>query len=199
MNKNKTSYDKISEEWSQYRHKSVINKCIADFAKNFSSGAKVLDVGCGSGEPIAKFLSEKSIAVTGIDISSKMIEKANGLGLKNAKFLVADIATFKTKETFDAIIAFDSIFHINKNEWKKVIKKLATLTRPGGQILFTSGKEKGEVVGDMFGEPFYYSSLSTNELLKLLAINNFTVVQATENYTEKSTGERDLLVVAQKN
>ena len=38
--------------------------------------SEVLDVGCGAGVPNAKYLSDQGHSVTGIDISSKMLELA---------------------------------------------------------------------------------------------------------------------------
>ena len=46
-------YDKIAESWSACRDRSPINPCIADFAARLPEGAHVLDVGCGTGSPVA--------------------------------------------------------------------------------------------------------------------------------------------------
>ena len=37
------------------------------FANLLAPGSAVLDIGCGSGEPIARYLIEKGFAVTGVD------------------------------------------------------------------------------------------------------------------------------------
>lgn len=48
-----------------------INQCIVDFANNLSPNSRVLDIGCGTGYPIALYLSKQGFQVTGIDISRR--------------------------------------------------------------------------------------------------------------------------------
>ncbi len=108
----KDSYNKICKKWSEFRKNTSINQCIVDFANNLSPNSRVLDIGCGTGYPIALYLSKQGFQVTGIDISEEMIKQAQKLNLHNATFLVEDILNFKTDKKYDAIIAFDSIWHI---------------------------------------------------------------------------------------
>ena len=82
-----------------------------DFSKKLKPGAKVLDIGCGTGKPVALFLAEKGHHVTGIDLSEKMIELAQNNDILNAKFHYSDFFDFETSETFDGILAWDSFFH----------------------------------------------------------------------------------------
>lgn len=49
-------------------------------------------------------------------------KKAQNLNLPNATFLVEDILNFKSKEKYDAVIAFDSIWHIAHDNQKKSIQ-----------------------------------------------------------------------------
>lgn len=39
-----------------------------------SSGGSILDLGCGTGEPIAQFFIEKGFKIIGVDGSEKMVE-----------------------------------------------------------------------------------------------------------------------------
>ena len=50
----------------------------------------------------------------------------------------------------------------------------------------------------MFGQTFYYSALDVSEVRSLLLANGFEILSLQENYSEKSTGSRDLLVVGRK-
>lgn len=192
------SYDKICDKWYAFRKETVLNSCIADFMKQIKKGGTVLDVGCGTGYPISFFLSKQGFTVTGIDLSDKMLEKARTLSLEKATFLKADLMTFQTNTLFDAVIAFDSLWHIPFEKQREIYPVLASLTRPGGLLLFTHGNKEGETTGTMYGEPFYYSALNTEEVQALLSANGFEIVQCRENYEEKTTGTRDLLIVAKK-
>lgn len=195
-NKVRESYNKICELWYEYRNTKPVNNCIIEFVKYLPSQAKVLDVGCGTGYPIASYLDRRGFLVTGIDIAEAMIKKAKELKLSNATFLVEDILNFKSDTKFAAIIAFDSLWHIDYSQQKVIYPKVADLLEPGGLFLFTHGKKAGEIVGEMWGEKFYHSALDLVEVKKLLKDNGFEILELLENYVEETTGDRDLLIIA---
>lgn len=192
------SYNKICKKWSEFRKSTSINKCIVDFAKNLKSNASVLDIGCGSGYPISSYLSKQGFQITGIDISEEMIKQAKQLDLTNATFLVEDILKFNTEKKYDAIIAFDSIWHIEHDKQEQVYQIISSLIVPGGLFLFTHGKKDGEVISTMWGESFYHSALDLEKVHELLEQNGFDIVSSVKDYVEETTGERELLIVAQK-
>jgi predicted TPR repeat methyltransferase len=156
-----------------------------------------LDIGCGTGYPIAKYLSERGFIITGIDISENMIRKALEQNMVNAEFYVCDFFEFKPFEKYDGIIAFDSFFHFPKEKQTEIYTKISGLMNIGAYILFTHGKKEGEIKGRMFGELFYYSSLEKEIVHKLLLDNGFNIELSIENYKETNT-ERDLLIIAKK-
>lgn len=69
---NEKLYDLISGFWRNFRNSTEINKCIVDFLGFVAPNRKILDVGFGTGLPIAKYAVKRSFAVTGIDISQKV-------------------------------------------------------------------------------------------------------------------------------
>jgi 2-polyprenyl-3-methyl-5-hydroxy-6-metoxy-1,4-benzoquinol methylase len=198
MDINKYSYDLIADEWASQRNKRPVDSCIVGFASLLKKGGTILDVGCGTGCPIDTFLTERGFKVTGIDISEKMIEKAKALNLKSASFAVEDIMDFQSQQKFDGIIAFDSIWHLPLVKQEKVYALLSSLLKKGGFLLFTSGKERGEIEGEMFNHRFSYSCLGCQELKKALEKSGLSIRDFILDYKEKTSGSRDLLVVAEK-
>ena len=191
-------YDEICPQWDEYRKKTSVNKCIADFSRRLKPNSSILDVGCGTGYPIDFFLSERGFRITGIDSSAKMIEKAASLKLKNTEYHVADLFGFRTEEKFDAIIAFDCLWHICHDNQKYIYGTIASLIKKGGYFIFTHGKKDGEIYGEMMGQTFYYSALDAEEVKKILISDGFEIISFTENYKERTTGDRELLVEAKK-
>lgn len=187
-------YDEICPQWDEYRKKTSVNKCVADFSRRLKPNSSILDVGCGTGYPIDFFLSERGFRITGIDSSAKMIEKAASLKLKNTEYHVADLFGFRTEEKFDAIIAFDCLWHICHDNQKYIYGTIASLIKKGGYFIFTHGKKDGE----MMGQTFYYSALDAEEVKKILISEGFEIISFTENYKERTTGDRELLVEARK-
>lgn len=54
----RTGYDRIAEKYQTIRHTFDNKKELGEFASLLPTRAKVLDVGCGAGIPVAKFLVE---------------------------------------------------------------------------------------------------------------------------------------------
>jgi len=197
MEQNKKSYNLIADKWHEYRMKQPLNKCVIDFAARVRPQGKILDIGCGTGWPIAKYLTEQGFLVTGIDISEKMLGIANGLGLSGAEFVLCDFFDFRPAEKYDGIIAFDSFFHFPRDRQAEIYAKASSLMKDGGYLLFTHGNTDGERTGDMFGESFYSSALETKAVHKLLAESGFCIEMSAENYKD-GDGQRDLLIMARK-
>lgn len=195
---NAQAYDKICEKWQSVRDKLPMNECIIKFCRLLKPNAKILDVGCGTGYPIDKYLTDNGYSVKGIDISKKIIEKARLLKLENAEFEQCDYLSYRTDEQFDAIIAFDSLWHIPVDRQPEIYKKAASLLKSGGYFLFTGGKERGSCRGEMFDQTFYYAALDTQEIIELLEKNDFKIVQIETDFKEETSGTRDLFVIAKK-
>lgn len=194
----KNSYNKISQKWCDFRNKTVINKCIVDFCKLLKPRSSVLDAGCGGGYPIASYLSDLGFCVTGIDISEEMIKRAQQLHLPSSTFIVEDILNYCPKEKYDAVIAFDSIWHISRDRQEETFKIISDLLKRGGLFIFTYGKQEGEITGTMFGQQFYYSSLGIEKLKLALDRNSFEILSFSVDYKEETTGERDLITIVKK-
>lgn len=192
------SYDEISEKWDEIRSNQEINQCVVAFASFLKKNSYILDIGCGTGSPIDTYLTCNNFKVLGIDSSKEMIKIAKSKNITNAKFINIDFFSFKSKRKFDAIIAFDSLWHINYSKQEKIYKKLSLLIKDGGYLMFTCGKNDDERYGTMLNKKFYYASLYKDEVVNLLSNNGFFIVCSFVDYVEKTTGSRDLLIVARK-
>lgn len=194
---NANSYNKIINNWIHSRNNAFINKPIIDFADHVNSKGTILDIGCGTGMPIAKYLSNRNFSIIGIDQSAKMIETAQSQGIKNAVFYLSDFFEFESDEKFDGIIAWDSLFHFPKDRQEGIYGKVYHLLAPGGYFLFTHGKEEDEHIDNMFGEQFYYSCLSKDFVLDLMKEVGFEILFSIENFIEEKD-QRDWVVLARK-
>lgn len=195
---NVRSYDRIAEEWDRYRRGKPVDPAVVSLADRLPEGAEVLDVGCGTGIPIDRYLAGRGYLVTGIDPSGNMLEKAASLALPGAVFLRSDLDGFRTEKTFDAAVAFDSLFHVPAEAQRAIYPKIASLLKPGGLFLFTHGKKAGEAKGTMFGEKFFYAALDRDDLVGCLEKAGLGIVELYEDYSDPVTGERDLLVLAKR-
>jgi 2-polyprenyl-3-methyl-5-hydroxy-6-metoxy-1,4-benzoquinol methylase len=110
----------------------------AGLATQLEQGARVLDVGCGSGRA-ACALAKAYPASTfvGYDLSVEAIDAANALvreeGLSNASFRAQDITHLDEADTYDVVTAFD-IVHDQKDP-ETVLANIYTVLKPGGTFL----------------------------------------------------------------
>jgi predicted TPR repeat methyltransferase len=197
MELNRDSYNKIAAQWAEGRDNSFLSMLVTEFASYIKRGGKVLDIGCGTGYPIASYLSEQGFNVTGIDVSEKLLNKAIERRLSNTTFYLCDFFEFIPKDKYDGIIAFDSFFHFPKEKQNLIYEKVSGWMNKDAYLLFTHGNEDGEVEGEMYNEKFYYSSLDKDEVQHLLSAAGLEVVWAKEMYIERNT-DRDLVMLSRK-
>ena len=197
MDINKISYNKITEKWVDSKSKSSLGKFIMDFSLKMKPKGKILDIGCGTGYPIAKYFSDNGFSVVGIDISENMVKKAVAQKIKNATFYLCDFFEYNPTEKYDGIIGYDSFFHFPKEKQREIYTKISSWINIGGYLLFTHGNKDGEIEGNMFGERFYYSALDTKEVHRLLLEYGFEIEVSIEKYKEENL-DIDLIVMAKK-
>ncbi|HAT1596444.1 TPA: methyltransferase domain-containing protein [Legionella pneumophila] len=170
-------YDEIVDWFDDNRTKDLtMEKFYLDFIqKCLKPKSKILDVGCGTGEPIAQFLINEGYDVTGIDASRKMINLCKQRFPKN-KWILADMRTLDLNEKFHAVIAWHSFFHLPHDDQRMTLKLLASYVDLNGLLIFTSGPEYDEVWSNNGGHDLYHASLSTEEYEQILIDNNFKVL-----------------------
>ncbi len=173
---NEDSYNKIASSFNASRKRSSVSTSVLTFTHSLKKGAHVLDVGCGSGIPITKYLVEKGMRVTGIDISSQLLDLAAS-NVPQGKFVKVSISAYQTDEKFDGIVAWDSLFHLQPHEHELVFEKLYKLLKEKGYLLFTHGGSKGQIIGEMYGEKFHYSSPGPENIKGLLKGLGFTTLE----------------------
>lgn len=102
---------------------------------------RVLDLGCGNGIPVAKYLSDQGYEVTGVDISEIQIERARAL-VPRATFLCQDMTTlaFKSK-SFLAVTAFYSTIHIPVEHHHQTLSNSFNWLQAGGYFIATLGSD----------------------------------------------------------
>jgi ubiquinone/menaquinone biosynthesis C-methylase UbiE len=107
-------YNTIAEDYYNHRDLEKFNSELEKFTSLLTDNAHILDAGCGAGIPTAKFLVNRGIKVTGIDISETMLNLAKKI-VPEAKYIKMDINRLNFKEyTFDGIISVYTLFHIPK-------------------------------------------------------------------------------------
>jgi SAM-dependent methyltransferase len=136
---------------------------------------RVLDVGCGAGEPIARFFLDAGYDFTGVDAAPAMIALCRSR-FPSATWIECDMRRLALGREFDALIAWDSYFHLPKDAQRSMFPIFRRHIASRGLLLFTSGPGDGEAIGELCGEPLYHASLDHAEYRELLRENGFDVL-----------------------
>ncbi|WP_374570266.1 methyltransferase domain-containing protein [Phenylobacterium sp.] len=145
------------------------------FTRLLPAGGRVLDLGCGSGVPIARFFAADGHRVTGIDSSPEMIAlfRAN---LPHEGAEIADMRSLSLGREFDGLIAWDSFFHLDFASQRGMFPIFRAHAAPGAPLMFTSGPKHGVAMGVLEGEALFHASLAPAEYRRLFEEHDFDVV-----------------------
>ena len=176
-------YERHADAWvrARLRESTLYEKPWLDrFCALLPDAGRILDCGCGAGEPIARYLSQCGYALTGIDSSSAMVRMFQAR-LPEQRAMVADMRTLSLPETFHGILAWDSFFHLDHRDQRAMFRTFRSHAASGAALMFTSGHTHGEAIGEFEGEPLYHASLDAAEYRQLLEDHGFAVVAYQED------------------
>ena len=168
-------YRRHAEAWTRARGTELPEVAWLDgFSALLPPGGSVLDLGCGSGVPVARDLARRGLSVTGVDSAPEMIAmfRAN---LPTQRAHVADMRVLALDQRFSGVVAWDSFFHLTPDDQRAMFPIFAMHGEPGAALLFTSGPQHGEVLGVLEGDSLYHASLSPEEYRLLLRQTGFEV------------------------
>ena len=175
-------YEKHAVAWDRDRQNNYWNdKLWHDrFIGKLRKGAKVLDLGCGPGRPVAEHMAEQGLRVTGVDSSPTMISFCRQR-LPDHEWINADMRRLALGRRFDGILAWDSFFHLNHDDQRQMFTVFADHASVDTVLMFNSGPQHGEGVCEYRGDPLYHASLSPTEYVALTSCFGFDVVQQAMN------------------
>jgi len=139
--KNSKYYDKTYFFLNNYKGEANFIKKILRLNKIKLNSAKLLDLGCGTGN-LFFYLSQ--LKKVGIDLSKNMIKNAKLKKISNSSFFVQDISDLRIKKKFDIIYISTFLIQTFK-KYKGVeefLKSIEENLSDGGVIIFSWLDEK---------------------------------------------------------
>lgn len=132
-------YEAVASEFIRLRERSAIGAdTVRLWAGALPQGAAILDLGCGSGFPIASTLSAAGFSLYGIDASAHLVQEFSRRVPQAyvACEAIEDSSFFDRK--FDAVIAIGLMFLLPAEQQRELIHKVAAALNKGGRFLFTA-------------------------------------------------------------
>jgi trans-aconitate methyltransferase len=170
-------YDRHALTWNNLRVNHFIDrKWIERFRSFLPPCATVLDLGCGSGQPVARYLIDAGASVVGVDSSMQMLALCREQ-FPAQQWIHADMRTLALDQQFAAVLAWNSFFHLKPDDQRRMFPIFQRHAAPGALLMFTSGPSHGEALGVFEGETLYHASLDPQEYTEQLTDHGFEVLE----------------------
>ncbi|MFG2343369.1 class I SAM-dependent DNA methyltransferase [Streptomyces phaeochromogenes] len=182
------AFDAIGDRYDEaFPHKEGQLSAGEWLIDSLPAGSRVLDLGCGTGVPTARQMTDAGFEVVGIDLSRRMVQLAREY-VPAATFHQLDIADLRPGGPhdlgrFDAVAAFFSLLMLPRVEIPLALQTVRHLLVPGG--LFALSMVEADV--DNYAIPFLGNTIRVSgyvleDLHKVIEAGGFEIVKET-SYT----------------
>ncbi len=158
------AFDAIGNRYDEaYPHKEGQLAAGSWVAARLHPGARVLDLGCGTGLPTARQLTEAGLRVVGTDLSAGMVKLCRD-NVPDAEFHHLDVADTADAGlgVFDGAVAFFSLLMLPRAEIPHALRLLHDMTAPGAPLAL--GMVESDV--DDFSIPFLGNTIRVSGYLR---------------------------------
>lgn len=144
-------WDAIADEFMAVRS-GIGASLVRDWARKWlPASATIVDVGCGSGVPIAKALIDDGFTVYGIDASPRLLRAFRQLvPYEHAACEAAQESRFFNR-SFDGIVSIGLLFLLSADDQQRVIRSAANALNPEGRLLFSAPRQPCEWIDRQTG------------------------------------------------
>jgi SAM-dependent methyltransferase len=152
----RAGYDTVADRYAEeigdeLAHKPLDRALLTALVEASGPVAEYADIGCGPGH-VARFMADLGASVTGFDLSPAMIARARA-DVPDVTFQTGDMTALDcAAESFDAIVAFYSLIHLDDDLITQACGEFARVLRPGGHVLVAFHEGDGsEHVSEWWG------------------------------------------------
>jgi SAM-dependent methyltransferase len=174
-------YDVIAdrfERWTRAIKGDPRESWTRELLQRLPDEARVADLGCGTGLPSTKALTDAGHEVTGIDVSAEQIRRAER-NVPCARFIQADVADVELEPGgFDAVTAYYSLNHVPRERLGPLLSRISAWLAPGGFFLGALGAGGSpDWSGEWLGTTMFFSSWDPETNRRLLGAAGLATIR----------------------
>ncbi len=170
-------YEKMGAEYDTLRSDVGAGEVWA-LIREMGDALQVLDLGCGTGHPIAKRVSPGVHRYVGIDHSEAMLAAFR----KNAPQAECHLLEISQVEslggTWDLIFSWGALCHLEIEAQRTTLMAVGRMLKPGGRLMFTGGQQAGHCTGSVGSYTVDHYSMGESGYTELLAANGLSLLRA---------------------
>ncbi|MBB4684268.1 class I SAM-dependent methyltransferase [Amycolatopsis jiangsuensis] len=181
----------------------MVNAAVRDLIEVLPPGSRVLDLGSGTGRPVAADLAAAGHRVTGLDVSAEMVRIAREQ-VPDADFVHTDLRQWHSEpSSWDAVCAFFPFLQMPRADTEAALADIAGWLAPGGRLaLVTVPSDVEDVPVEFLGHRIHVTSFSAGALLERVRAAGLVVTETrSETFAPDQPGaeaEEHLLISARK-
>jgi SAM-dependent methyltransferase len=192
---NRRAYNQIAADYQEnYFANPVLESAFEEWLTQLPGAGKVLDVGCGHGDPVITRLLERGFSVIGSDPASEMLVRAR-TRFPDLEFWECASTELLAHSAFDGACSFSSMVYLDQVDFFHSLHRLHLALRPGG-LLFLYGFDlhpswRGQPYDIDLGHWMWTSTRSLEETTRALAEHGyFTVLKSLESIPDEERQAR---------
>ncbi|MEO5867369.1 MAG: class I SAM-dependent methyltransferase [Sphingomonas sp.] len=131
-------------------------------------GGTILDLGCGGGEPVARYLIDHGFRILGIDTSETLIDLAR-LRFPHDRWIVGDMRNVAIDEQFAGVLAWNCLSHLPRADQGAMAERAASWMQDGARLLFNAQVPDQEAMDGFRTGSRYHADLAPADYSGALA------------------------------
>jgi len=168
---NKRAWDNLAEKYdSRTKSLKAFSDIFATFIGKLPEKGKVLDLGCGTGLPYARYLVEKGFDVLGVDLSEEMVKLASK-NVPEASFVQLSMNEITYRDEFDGVMSSFSMLLLPPELFKETASRIYSALVEGGYFYLSlnepasvSDDPDSEVFVNIMGQDMYSRAYTVEEI-----------------------------------
>ena len=169
-------YDAIGERYHAWSHADPDRLAYVVLVRDrLPAGARVLDLGCGPGDPATRLLAERH-HVVGVDLSAGQLAIAR-VKAPGAVLVRADMTRLAVRPaSLDAVVSFFAFGHLPSAAHAPLLTSIGGWLRPGGVFVASVPLSPGDgSEPDWLGVPMLFGGIGRDATLAAIAAGGLTV------------------------